>query len=137
MAAKASSQICCNSSKLEEHTGSAKGFVVAGEWEEEEHLLPAPHFRLISCSEQIQPQQSPNSGNKRLAQQVQVGNIFPDTQMFGAGGTLFLGASIEATVETKEDSSHLNPPHNYLLSLNISSHLINRSLWTYFSHISY
>lgn len=96
-----------------------KGFVVAGEWEEEEHLLPAPHFRFISCSEQIQPQRSPNSGNKRLAQQVLVGNIFPDTQMFRAGGTLLLGASIEATVETKEDSSHLNPPHNYLLSLTL------------------
>lgn len=56
---------------------------------------------------------------ERLTQQVLAGNISPDTQMFGAGGTLSPGASTEASGETKEGSTHLNSAHNDLLSLTL------------------
>lgn len=66
MAAKASSQTCCSSSKLKAHTGSAKR--ICGCWRlEEEHLLPVLHFNSSLAQSKCNPSKVTTLATKRLA----------------------------------------------------------------------
>lgn len=113
-AAKTSSQICCSTCKSKELTGSAERacscWRVGGRMTSV--VLPAAHFELLSWSEQMQSQQSPSFGKKYW--QVTGWQHLSGYSDVQSRRNLISGASIEASGETKEGSTHLNSAHNDL-----------------------